>query len=160
MLLRTSDAVRAMHLGRSRRLRCAQQGRVFPCAASVVLTAETDALEIALGRRAYTRPGEPMTTESSGMRVFGVTSAPAPMTQRLPMTAPSSTIAALPMSVSSPIVQLCSSAWCPTVTRAPTCVGMPASVWMTQPSWMLVPAPISIQSLSPRSTALNQTLAR
>jgi hypothetical protein len=36
--------------------------------------------------------------------------------------------------------------------------GRPGSVWITAPSCTLLPAPTWIQSLSPRSTALNHTL--
>ena len=38
-------------------------------------------------------------------------------------------------------------------------MGRPVSVWSTEPSWMLVRAPMVITSVSPRITALNQTLA-
>ena len=50
-------------------------------------------------------------------------------------------------------------ALCPTVTPLPTVSGKPGSVWSVQLSWMLVRSPISIHSLSPRSTAPNQRLA-
>ena len=100
-----------------------------------------------------------MTTLPSGISLPGGTSAPAAIRQRLPILAPSSTIAPLAIMLPSPTLQPCRKAMCPTVTSAPMRTGTPGSVWITLPSWMLLPRPISIQSVSPRITALNQTLA-
>ena len=87
-----------------------------------------------------------------------VTRALAPIRQLRPMTAPFSTTAFMPTRLPSPIVQPCSIALCPTVTFSPIVIGKPASTCSTAPSWTLLPAPIVIRSLSPRTTALNQTL--
>ena len=65
----------------------------------------------------------------------------------------------MPISVSSPIVQPCSITLWPTVTSRPMVSGEPASVCSTLRSWTLEFSPTVIGSLSPRSTAPNQTLA-
>ena len=74
------------------------------------------------------------------------------------MVAPLSSTAWMPISEPSPTVQPCSIAWWPTVTSSPSFIGRPGSVCSTAPSWMLVRAPITIGSLSARSTAPGQTL--
>ena len=58
-----------------------------------------------------------------------------------------------------PIVQPCSMAMWPMVQSSPMVSGKPGSVWSTQPSCTFERAPITIGSLSPRSTLPNQTLA-
>jgi hypothetical protein len=47
----------------------------------------------------------------------------------------------------------CTMAPCPTPTFSPMIVGTPVSVWTTQLSCRLLPAPSTISSRSPRSTA-------
>ena len=73
-----------------------------------------------------------MTMLPSGMTVFWVTNAPAPMRQFLPIFAPLRTMAPMPMRVSSLTVQLWRMAPCPTVTFLPTVTGRPYSTWTTQ----------------------------
>ena len=110
-------------------------------------------------RSRATFAGRPITSTPSGICLPSVTSAPAPTSTLLPITAPFSTVAVMPIRLPSPIVQPCSIARCPTVQPAPTVSGKPLSVWQTQPSCTLVFSPTTIGSMSPRSTALNQTAA-
>ena len=72
------------------------------------------------------------TSEPSGITAFWGTSAPAPIMQLLPTTAPFRTIAPMPTSVLSPTVQLWRMALWPTVQPSPTCSGMPRSICSTQ----------------------------
>ena len=76
------------------------------------------------------------------------------------MTAPFITTAWMPISAPSPIVQPCSIAWWPTVTRLPIVSGKPGSACSTAPSWTLLSSPIAIGSLSARATAPARTVAR
>ena len=100
-----------------------------------------------------------MTTEPSGISLSGGINAPAATTQLRPIRDRSSTIAPFAIMLPSPTVQPCRNARWPIVTFAPTTTGTPGSVWMTVPSCTFEPAPISIHSVSPRNTQLNQTLA-
>src|SRR5438105_3045598 len=106
-----------------------------------------------------TRAGLPMTSELSGNSLFSVTTLPAPMMQFLPIFAPFSTTAWMPISAPSPTVQPCNMAWCPTDTLAPITSGTPKSACSTERSWMLLLAPMRIASQSPRTTQPGHTLA-
>jgi len=99
---------------------------------------------------------DPMIKDRSGNVLPSVTRALAPTRQLAPIRAPLSTVAPMPMSESGPTLQPCTIAWCPTVQPAPRLIGKPGSACSSDPSWMLAPSPISIQSLSPRSTQPNQ----
>jgi len=68
------------------------------------------------------------------------------------------TVAPIPTKELFPIVHPWSIAMWPIVTPFPICILTPGSVWSTAPSCTFVLSPISIKSLSPRITALNQTL--
>src|SRR5467141_1141525 len=105
-----------------------------------------------------TLPGEPSTSTPSGYVFPSGMRAPAAMRQLLPMTAWFMMIAPMPTSVPSPMVQPCSIAWWPTETFFPSVSGTPGSTCRTAASWMLVRLPRVMMSLSPRTTALNQTL--
>ena len=102
--------------------------------------------------------GAPTISERSGKTLPSVTSALAPTRQPRPMTAPLRMVAPMPTRQPSPTVQPCRIALCPIVQSAPIESGEPSSECSTAPSWMLVRAPMRIISLSPRITALNQTL--
>ncbi len=104
-------------------------------------------------------PGRPITSVPSGISLPSVMSAPAPTSTLRPITAPFITIAPMPTKLFSPTVQPWSSAICPMVQPAPMVSGKPMSVWQTQLSCTFEPSPTTIGSLSPRSTALNQTEA-
>ena len=65
----------------------------------------------------------------------------------------------MPISAPSPMVQPCSITWWPIDTRSPIFIGKPGSTCSTAPSCTLLPAPITMSSLSPRTVALNHTLA-
>jgi len=65
----------------------------------------------------------------------------------------------MPTSELSPMVQPCSITWWPMVTLSPMVSGLPWSVCRTLPSCTLLLRPMRIGSLSPRITALYQTLA-
>ena len=81
------------------------------------------------------------------------------MMQCLPILAPLSTTAPMPISVLSPTVQPCSMAWWPTVTPAPRVSGLPGSECSTQASCRLLRGPTRMgSSWSPRRMAPNQTL--
>ena len=75
------------------------------------------------------------------------------------MSAPDSTTLPIPMSDPSPTVHPCTTALCPTDTSSPMTTGRPASTCTETLSWRLLPAPIVMDALSPRRTALYQTLA-
>ena len=75
------------------------------------------------------------------------------------MTAPSSTVAPLPMSASAPITQPCTTHRCPTVAPSPTSVTGSGPPCRTDPSWMLAPRRTMIGPKSARSTAPYQTEA-
>ncbi|MDT4869639.1 hypothetical protein FQZ97_1046800 [compost metagenome] len=100
-----------------------------------------------------------MIMEPSGNSLPSVTSEPAPTRQYLPIFAPLSTMAPMPISDSSPTVQPCSITWWPTVTWAPMVKGSPSSACSTLPSWMLLPVPIVMVAVSPRTVVPNHTLA-
>ena len=84
---------------------------------------------------------------------------PAPTMLLRPIFAPFITIEPMPISAPSSMVQPCRMTLWPTVQFLPITMGKPRSVWQVEPSCTLAPSPISIHSLSPRSTAPNQTLA-
>ena len=79
--------------------------------------------------------------------------------QLAPIFAPFMTVECMPIRVPSPIVQPCRMTLWPTVQLAPMTRGKPGSVCSVQLSCTLLRSPTSIHSLSPRSTAPNQTLA-
>ena len=101
-------------------------------------------------------PGTPTTTDPSGTSVPSVTTAPAPITDPLPIRAPLRTMAPMPTSTRSPMVQPWRIAPWPTETSLPISTGWPLLVCTTQLSWMLERSPITIRSLSARTTAPNQ----
>ena len=76
------------------------------------------------------------------------------------MTAPFMTTAWMPISAPSPIVQPCSIAMWPTVTRLPIVSGNPGSACRTAPSWTLLSSSMVIGSLSARATAPTRMVAR
>ena len=104
-----------------------------------------------------TLAGEPTISELSGNSLPSVTRAPAPTSEFLPILAPLSTIAPMPIRLPSPMVQPCSSARWPIVQPRPMVNGKPGSVCMIVCSWTLLSSPISIRSLSPRMTTPNHT---
>src|ERR1700712_2045158 len=104
-------------------------------------------------------PGEPMTSEPSGITLPSPISELAPMMQYLPIVAPLRITELMPISVLSSTVQPCSMTLWPMVTFLPMVSGEPMSVCITVPSWTLLFSPMSISSLSPRNTAPTQTLA-
>ena len=65
----------------------------------------------------------------------------------------------MPTRLPSPMMQPCRIAMWPMVQSGPMVSGKPWSVWQTQLSCTFEPSPTTIGSLSPRSTALNQTEA-
>ena len=69
------------------------------------------------------------------------------------MTAPSSTVAPLPISASAPIVQPCTTHRCPTVAPSPTSVTGSGPPCRTDPSCTLAPRRTTIGPKSARSTA-------
>ncbi len=106
-----------------------------------------------------TLPGEPSTSEPSGMALPSVTMAPAPMRQFFPTTARLRMMAPMPISEFSPMVQPCSITRWPTLTFFASVTGTPPSVWMTLPSCTLTFSPSVITSLSPRMVTFHHTLA-
>ena len=54
----------------------------------------------------------------------------------------------------------CTIARCPIATRRPIAHGTPGSTWTMVPSCTLLSSPMTIASLSPRSTAVGHTLTR
>ena len=60
--------------------------------------------------------------------------------------------------VPSSTVALWTTAPCPITTPSPTTQGTPSSTCSTDPSWTLLPRPMRIGAMSPRMTALYQTL--
>ena len=86
------------------------------------------------------------------------TSAFAPTMLCSPISAPSSSVACMPMRLPSPITAPWTMAQWPTAQPRPIVTGAPGSVWITTPSWMLVSAATEIRSMSPRSTAPGHTV--
>ncbi len=80
-------------------------------------------------------------------------------------TAPSSTIAPIPISTASSMVQAWMIALWPMVTSLPMRVAKPPSLacgpswltWMTAPSWILVRSPMRTKFTSPRITVNGHT---
>ena len=64
-------------------------------------------------------PGEPTTKELSGITLFSVTSALAPMIQFFPIFAPFKMTAPIPIKELSSMVHPCSITKCPMVTSLP-----------------------------------------
>jgi hypothetical protein len=64
----------------------------------------------------------------------------------------------MPISELAPMVQPCRMTLCPMTQSGPIVIGNPGSVCSVALSWICDRSPSSIHSLSPRSTALNQTL--
>ncbi len=93
------------------------------------------------------------------MTAFSVTSAEAPINEPLPIRAPLSTVARIPIKQSSSTVAPCTMAAWPMVTFAPTTHGKPGSACRQARSCTLVRGPIVTDSQSPRITAPNHTLA-
>ena len=102
--------------------------------------------------------GAPRIIELSGNTLPSVTSAPAPTRQFAPILAPFSTIAPMPIRLPSPIVQPCSTTLWPMTQSRPMVSGKPGSVCSVALSWICERVPISINSLSPRSTEPYQML--
>ncbi len=100
-----------------------------------------------------------MISELSGNSLPSVTTLPAPTIELRPIFALFKTTAWMPISELSPTVQPCSITWWPTVTLSPMVSGQPTSACSTDRSWMLLLRPMVSTSVSPRSTAPNQTLA-
>ena len=70
--------------------------------------------------------GFPNARLPSGISIFCVTSAPAPMIQLLPITAPFKIIAPIPINALFPTVHPCTIALCPIVTSSPMVSACPA----------------------------------
>src|SRR5262249_37424528 len=104
------------------------------------------------------RAGVPTIKVLSGNPFPPVPSAPAPTRQLLPILAPLSTIAPMPIRLCEPMMQPCSITLWPMTQLSPITRGKPASVCRVELSWICERSPSSIHSLSPRSTAPNQTL--
>ena len=104
------------------------------------------------------RAGAPTISELSGKALPSVTSAPAPTSEFLPIFEPLSRIAPMPIRLLSPTMQPCSMTLWPITQLAPITIGNPGSVCSVALSWICERSPISIHSLSPRSTAPNQML--
>src|SRR5262245_1297138 len=104
------------------------------------------------------RAGAPTISELSGNSLPSVMSAPAPTRQFFPIFAPLSTTAPMPIRLSDPMMQPCSMTLWPMTQLSPITIGKPGSVWSVELSWICERSPSSIHSLSPRSTAPNQTL--
>ena len=94
--------------------------------------------------------------ELSGITIFPVTSAPAPMMQFFPTTAPLSIMLPIPTTVLSPTVQPCTTALCPMDTPFPIWMECPSSVCSVLLSCTLELSSIKILPVSPRTTALYQ----
>src|SRR5213593_1051989 len=106
-----------------------------------------------------TRAGTPTTREPGGTRASSGTTAPAATTLPVPMWTPLRSTLPMPIRQSSSTVHPCRMARCPTPTRAPICAGRRSSTCTIVPSWRFVFSPITIASMSPRSTAPYHTLA-
>src|SRR5262245_60389271 len=106
-----------------------------------------------------TRAGAPTMRLLSGKVLPSVTTAPAPTTELVPIRAPLRRIAPIPSMLQSPTVQPCSTTLWPITQPRPIVIGNPGSVCNVALSWIWERSPISIHSLSPRSTAPHHTLA-
>jgi hypothetical protein len=94
-----------------------------------------------------------------GISISGGTVHPAATRARLPTTAPSRTVAPLPISASAPTTALCTTHRCPTVAPSPISVTGSGPPCSTDPSWMLAPRRTTIGPKSARNTAPYQTEA-
>ena len=108
--------------------------------------------------------GLPSHISPSPTTLPGAINAPAPTKPCFRTTAPSSTIAPMPISTASSIRHACTIALWPMVTSSPITVAKPPSLacgpswltWTTLPSWMLVRAPMRMKLTSPRTTVPGQ----
>ncbi len=105
------------------------------------------------------RAGAPTISELSGKLLPSVTTLPAPTSEFFPILTPFIMIAPMPISELSPMVQPCRITLWPITQLLPITMGKPGSVCSVELSWICERSPSSIHSLSPRSTAPNQTLA-
>src|SRR5436305_745000 len=113
-----------------------------------------------LGANAGTPGGERVRTQQQdrgGTVILARTTAPAPTIDPVPMTQPPTRTEAWPMRTLFSMTLECTSALCPMVTSSPTIVGSFSSVWMVELSCTFDRAPISMRSMSPRSTVPNHT---
>ena len=87
------------------------------------------------------------------------TTVPAARSEPSPTTAPLRTVACIPTSTPSSMVQPWRTALWPTDTSVPMVSGKPWSTWQETLSCRLLRSPTTMSSASARSTALYQTLA-
>ena len=106
-----------------------------------------------LGRRPDEQAAAAGTSGARGTSAF------APTMLCSPISAPSSSVACMPMRLPSPITAPCDDgAVADRRSRGRSRPATPGSVWTTTPSWMLVSAATEIRSMSPRSTAPGHTV--
>ncbi|HXB49746.1 MAG TPA: hypothetical protein VNW50_18445 [Streptosporangiaceae bacterium] len=103
--------------------------------------------------------GVPTASMPSGTVIPGGTTEPAATSARLPMIAPSRTVAPLPISASVAMTAPWTTHRWPTVTPSPISVTGSSPPCSTEPSWMFAPRRTMIGPKSARSTAPYQTEA-
>jgi len=110
-------------------------------------------------RSRFTFAGLPIAIDRGGTFMFSTTSDPAATIDPVPICAPFSRIAPMPIRHWLSTVQPWRIAPCPIVTLSPIVVGcVPVMTWTIVPSWTFERRPMRIQCTSPRSTAHIHTL--